>query len=41
MNTSYRSELLDLLLKKSFKRGQFTLASGKKSDYYIDARLTT
>ena len=41
MNTSYRSELLDLLLKKSFKRGEFILASGKKSDYYVDARLTT
>ena len=41
MNTSYRTELLDLLLKKSFKRGEFILASGKKSNYYVDARLTT
>src|SRR3954462_11231190 len=32
-------ELANILKKKSLKRGQFTLASGKTSDYYIDARL--
>src|SRR6185437_11013217 len=30
-----------LLAERSTKRGQFTLASGKQSEYYIDARLTT
>jgi orotate phosphoribosyltransferase len=33
--------LIKLLAERSAKRGQFTLASGKKSEYYIDARLTT
>ena len=33
--------LVALLADRSVKRGQFTLASGKKSEYYIDARLTT
>jgi orotate phosphoribosyltransferase len=36
-----RSQLIDLLAQRSAKRGQFTLASGKQSDFYIDARLTT
>lgn len=35
------SVLIALLAKRSTKRGQFTLASGKESDFYIDARLTT
>jgi orotate phosphoribosyltransferase len=30
-----------LLLKKSVMRGDFTLASGAKSDLYVDCRLTT
>ena len=34
--------LLDrLLLKRSVKRGQFVLASGRTSNFYIDCRLTT
>ena len=33
--------LRELLTVKSVKRGSFTLASGKKSDIYVDARLTT
>lgn len=33
--------LVALLAERSVKRGQFTLASGKQSEYYIDARLTT
>jgi len=33
--------LVALLAERSAKRGQFTLASGKQSKYYIDARLTT
>ena len=34
-------ELLDLLIRNSVCRGNFTLASGAQSDLYIDARLTT
>jgi len=33
--------LVALLAERSAKRGQFTLASGKQSTFYIDARLTT
>jgi orotate phosphoribosyltransferase len=33
--------LATLLAQRSVKRGQFTLASGRQSEYYIDARLTT
>jgi orotate phosphoribosyltransferase len=33
--------LLDLLARRSAKRGEFTLSSGKRSTLYIDARLTT
>jgi len=35
------STLITLLAARSAKRGQFTLASGKQSTFYIDARLTT
>lgn len=35
------AQLHTLLKEKSVKRGNFTLASGKKSSYYVDARLTT
>lgn len=38
---SVHSQLVALLAERSAKRGQFTLASGKQSKYYIDARLTT
>jgi orotate phosphoribosyltransferase len=33
--------LLSLLAERSARRGQFTLASGRQSTLYIDARLTT
>lgn len=36
-----RHRLLDLLATKSARHGQFTLASGRQSTLYIDARLTT
>ncbi len=36
-----RTELIALLRDRSFRRGDFTLASGRRSPYYIDARLTT
>ena len=37
----HKTALLDVLKARSFKRGQFTLASGESSDYYIDVRLTS
>ena len=36
-----RDELRQLLIERSVRLGDFTLASGAKSDYYIDARRTT
>jgi len=36
-----RETLRDLLRARSVRTGDFTLASGAKSSYYIDARLTT
>ena len=41
MATDTRDALLDLIATLSFKLGDFTLASGQKSDYYIDCRTTT
>lgn len=38
--TDYQS-LVQLLAQKSVKRGQFTLASGKSSDIYIDVRMAS
>jgi orotate phosphoribosyltransferase len=35
------SALITLLAERSAKRGRFTLASGRESDFYVDARLTT
>lgn len=36
-----REELRTLLKSKSVRTGDFTLASGKKSDLYVDCRVTT
>lgn len=36
-----REQLRQLLLKKSVRTGEFTLASGKKSDLYVDCRVTS
>ena len=36
-----RDELKALLQKKSIRTGDFTLASGKKSDFYVDCRVST
>ena len=33
--------LVQMLATRSARRGTFTLASGRQSDLYIDARLTT
>ena len=38
---SARNSLLTLLAERSARRGHFTLASGRQSTLYIDARLTT
>jgi len=38
---SPREQLLNLIIKNSFRLGSFTLSSGLKSDYYIDCRTTT
>jgi len=39
--TDTRTALLNLIATHSFRLGDFTLASGQKSDYYIDCRTTT
>ena len=41
MPNDARTDLLNLIATLSFKLGDFTLASGQKSDYYIDCRTTT
>jgi orotate phosphoribosyltransferase len=41
MNTSLRRELQAHLLEYSLRFGDFTLTSGRKSDYYIDGKQTT
>jgi len=35
------AQLVRLLAERSARRGNFTLASGRQSTLYIDARLTT
>lgn len=35
-----RRELLELLRERSFRRGTFTLASGRQSDFFIDCKQT-
>jgi orotate phosphoribosyltransferase len=41
MPVDHRTSLLNLIATQSFKLGDFLLASGKRSDYYIDCRTTT
>jgi orotate phosphoribosyltransferase len=38
---SHREKLANLLRTKSLVRGEITLSSGKKSNYYLDCKLTT
>lgn len=38
---SMREELFRLIRTLSFRKGDFVLASGQRSDYYIDCRMTT
>ncbi|MXX70195.1 MAG: orotate phosphoribosyltransferase [Gemmatimonadales bacterium] len=39
--SSAHSRLLNLLAERSFRLGDFVLASGARSDYYIDCRTST
>ena len=39
--TEAKARLLDLLKSRSLQVGQFTLASGKQSHYYVDGRKVT
>jgi orotate phosphoribosyltransferase len=41
MSSENKQALISLLATRSARRGSFTLASGKHSSLYIDARLTT
>jgi orotate phosphoribosyltransferase len=41
MSTALRQELQSYLLEYSLRFGEFTLTSGRKSDYYIDGKQTT
>jgi len=41
MSAAEHAELVALLRTRSFRQGQFTLASGRQSPYYVDARPTT
>src|SRR5438128_8954108 len=41
MESSLKEQLRALLQEKSVCHGEFTLASGAKSDFYVDARVTT
>lgn len=36
-----KADLLSLLKKEAFKKGKFTLSSGKESSYYLDGRIIT
>lgn len=38
--TEFKRKLARLLLELSYKEGDFTLTSGKKSDYYFDCKQT-
>jgi orotate phosphoribosyltransferase len=38
---SDRARLIQLLLERSFRTGDFVLASGARSRYYVDCRTTT
>jgi orotate phosphoribosyltransferase len=38
---SSRRQLIEILARRSVRRGNFTLASGRQSSIYVDCRLTT
>ncbi len=35
-----KKRLAKILIERSYREGDFTLASGRKSDYYFDCRQT-
>lgn len=39
--TSMRNELFQIVKRLSVKKGDFILASGQRSNYYVDCRLST
>ena len=41
MDKTERRDLLKAIREKAYKTGEFTLASGQKSDYYIDLKEIT
>jgi orotate phosphoribosyltransferase len=41
LNNDLKRDLVTVLRARSLKVGDFTLASGRKSSYYVDARRTT
>ena len=41
MNKELKDKLFSLLTKEALKKGEFTLSSGKKSNYYLDGRVIT
>mgnify|MGYP002737494627 CR=1 FL=1 len=41
MNDSQRKRLIELVSELAIQRGQFTLASGRTSSYYVDMRQAT
>lgn len=40
-NQTIKNELFQIIQRLSFKKGDFVLASGQRSNYYVDCRLTT
>ena len=40
MDEAMRRQLARLLMEKSYREGDFVLASGRRSDYYFDCRVT-
>lgn len=37
----YKTQLIDLILLKSYREGSFVLSSGQQSSFYIDLKATT
>lgn len=40
MNIDYKRQLARILVERSYREGDFVLASGRRSDYYFDCRVT-
>ena len=37
----YKEELLELLKKDAYKKGDYTLSSGRKSEHYVNCKPVT